>query len=71
MSTGLDGLIEALTIFRKYGNPSFPTHCEHDVLYVNISYSTVHIDDINRLNDLGFTKNEVDIGFKSYRYGSA
>ena len=27
-------LIEALTILLKYGNPDYPTHCEHDVMYI-------------------------------------
>lgn len=27
-------LIEALTIFQKYKDVDYPTHCEHDVLYI-------------------------------------
>ena len=31
----MSDLIEALTIFLKYGNPRNPTHCEHDVLTIS------------------------------------
>ena len=34
----MDDLIAALTILRKYGNPQWPTHCEHDILYVAIPH---------------------------------
>ena len=71
MSKGLDDLIEALTIFRKYGNPQSPTHCEHDTLYVNIPFNKVNKEDIIKLHDLGFFENTKDVGFMSYRYGSA
>jgi len=30
----MDDLIKALQILRKYGNPKYPTHCEHDTLYI-------------------------------------
>jgi len=67
----MDDLIEAFNIFRKYGNPEFPTHCEHDVMYVAIEYNKVSDEDICKLEDLGFDQNEADMGFKSYRFGSA
>jgi hypothetical protein len=51
----LDALIEALMIFRKYGNPEWPTHCEHDVLYVNsVVPSKMSADDLKRLGELSF-----------------
>ena len=30
----MKNLIKALQIFLKYGNPKWPTHCEHDNLYI-------------------------------------
>jgi hypothetical protein len=68
----VDDLIEALTIFRKYGNPSSPTHCEHDKLIVTIDPSMVSTEDIARLHDLGFlTDDDTENGFYSFRFGSA
>ena len=31
----MEDLIKALQILLKYGNPSYPTHCEHDELRVH------------------------------------
>lgn len=30
----MEDLIKALQIFMKYGNPAYPFHCEHDILYI-------------------------------------
>lgn len=71
---GLDGLIEALLIFRKYGNPGWPTHCEHDVLTIcGINPDEVSETDKERLDDLGFFVGSEygDEMFQSFRYGSA
>ncbi len=63
-------LIEALTILLKYGNPSYPTHCEHDELWIcGIDSSLVSAEDKAKLDELGFF--EDDGGFKSFRFGSA
>lgn len=67
----MDKLIEALTLLMKYGCPTFPTHCEHDVLYVLVDPGLVSEDDIERLNALGFIAVEEEGHFRSYRYGSA
>lgn len=69
--TGLDALIEALTIFRRYGNPARPTHCEHDTLYVLISPDEVGETDMRRLDILGFRPDSTGDAFMSYRFGSA
>ena len=62
-------LIKALQILSNYGNPQWPTHCEHDVLHVNIEFDLVSPEDIGELNELGFF--ESDHGtFMSYRFGS-
>ena len=67
-------LIEALQILLKYGNPSYPTHCEHDVLTISeIKPSDVSDTDKARLAQLGFrVSNEYgEERFQSYRFGSA
>lgn len=67
----MKNLIEALQIFLKYGNPNFPTHCEHDELWV-YGYDVMEIngEDVERLEKLGFVWNEDYEGFVSSRYGS-
>jgi hypothetical protein len=68
----MDDLIEALTILRKYGNPSDPTHCEHDTLTICINPALVSVADKRRLQDLGVEADEYDGEcFYSYRFGSA
>lgn len=64
-------LIEALTIFLKYGDPEWPTHCEHDVMQVCIDPALVSEEDLSKLDDLGFFPDEEFDGFKSYKFGSA
>lgn len=66
----MDDLIKALQILRKYGNPQWPTHCEHDTLYVNIRYSEVSDEDRETLEGLGFHEDDDNDGFKSYKFGS-
>jgi len=63
-------LIEALTIFLKYGDPKYPTNCSHDELYVDIDPDKVSEEDKKRLDELGFFVNEELEGFSSYRFGS-
>lgn len=69
----MDDLIEALQILRKYGNPEYPTHCEHDKLNVDISAELVSEEDIKKLNRLGFFVDQGD-GFEgtfsSFKFGS-
>lgn len=66
----MDDLIEALTIFRKYGNPAYPTHCSHDMLTVMINPADVSADDMTELDRLGFHP-DTDGCFYSMRFGSA
>ncbi len=63
-------LIEALQIFLKYGNPDYPTHCEHDELTVGIDPSLVSDEDKKKLDELGFIENPEGDDFYSYKYGS-
>jgi len=62
-------LIEALQILKKYGDPHYPTHCEHDVLHVAIDPKMVSREDKVRLEQLSFSADEFG-GFSSYRFGS-
>lgn len=64
-------LIESLQIFLKYGNPQFPTHCEHDTLTVDINPELISEEDIVRLEQLGFDPDESEGDcFISFRFGS-
>ena len=68
----MDDLIEALTIFRKYGNPKYPTRCEHDELTIcGIEPRTISEDDTKKLEKLGFFIVKDEECFKSFRFGSA
>lgn len=67
-------LIEALQIFLKYGNPDYPSHCEHDVFYIKIDPVKVSNEDKKKLDKLGFMAGEEDEdydgGFYSFKFGS-
>lgn len=69
----MEQLIEALQIFLKYKNEKYPTHCEHDTLYImGVEKDEVSPEDVKRLEELGFFWSEEDDGgFKSFEYGSA
>ena len=70
----MDQLIEALTLFRKYRNEQWPTHCEHDVLMImGVTKDEVTEEDQKRLGELGFIWSEDGEGgcWKSYRFGRA
>lgn len=66
-------LIEALQIFLKYGDPSCPTHCEHDVLTVMVGPAGMSEADLARLDELGFIPGSEWSAecFTSFRFGSA
>lgn len=67
----MDDLIKALEIFDNYTDSEDIFQCEHDVLYVNINAADVSTQDIDRLEELGFTIDEDDLGiFMSFKYGS-
>ena len=68
----MENLIKALQIFMKYGNPDYPTRCEHDELFIcGIDPETVSDEDKKLLEDLGFFVDDEQECFKSFRYGSA
>ena len=67
----MDRLIKALNIFLLYGNPEYPTHCEHDTLYiVGIDPDEVSEEHKQELEQLGFIIDD-DNCFISYEFGSA
>jgi hypothetical protein len=73
----MSDLIEALQILLKYGNPEYPTHCEHDELIINpeIYYGDVSPEDRKKLEELGFFIGYLDgekseSVFKSFRFGA-
>ena len=56
----------------KYGNPKYPTVCEHDILYiVGIDLKKISIEDINELENLGFNINIEESEIYSFKFGSA
>lgn len=61
-------LIEALTIFSKYTDAAYPTHCEHDELWVVVDPVLVSSEDRARLAELSFLP--IDDAFHSFRFGS-
>lgn len=69
---GWEQLIAAFRIFQTY-NPGarWPTHCEHDVMWVACSPGDVSKEDVALLDALGFHAGPHMEGFKSYQYGSA
>lgn len=70
----MENLIKALQILLQYGNPDYPTHCEHDILtIVGIDPADVSEADKDELDKLGFfVGNEYgEEAFHSFRYGSA
>lgn len=67
----MEDLVKAFQIFLKYGNPKYPTHCEHDEMYVQIDPKKVSIEDIKELDKLGFMPDEGCLDFfLSFRFGS-
>ena len=67
----MSDLIKALQILLKYGDPDYPTHCEHDVLHIcGIHYYSVSEEDRETLKELGFILGD-DESFQSFKYGSA
>ena len=67
----MEDLIKALQILVKYGSPAYPTHCEHDELFIcGINPDDVSAEDKIQLEELGFKVND-NCQFHSFKYGSA
>ena len=68
----MEDLIRALTIFLKYANERWPTHCEHDELWIMaVARADVSDEDHALLDVLGFHWDESDDSYTSTRFGSA
>ncbi len=70
----MGNLIKALQIFLKYGNSNYPTHCEHDEMWIcgdEYTKDNISEEDVAELDRLGFFWDEEDEGFKSFKFGSA
>lgn len=67
-------LIKALTILVIYGNPEYPTHCEHDILTIcGIDPEDVSNEHKAELEKLGFFVGDEygEDQFHSFKFGSA
>ena len=71
----MNDLITALQILSKYcdkNKSKFPTHCEHDVMYVTcVKPEDVSKKDLDALGLLGFFPCKDIPGFRSFRFGSS
>ena len=65
----MEDLIKALQIFSKYTKEDYPTWCEHDCLHVRVCPEEVLLEDIERLEELGFRTEDAE-DFYSHKYGS-
>ena len=67
----MEDLIRALQILSKYDKSSYPTHCDHDVIYFNtVDPEDVTKEDIKALKDLGIVADREEGWFYSFRFGS-
>lgn len=66
----MDELIEALEIFKKYANLTYPTKCTTNAFHVMIKTDTVSKNDKAKLGQLSFAPNFDYQCFTSYRFGS-
>lgn len=68
----MEDLIKALQIFLKYSTSKYPTHCEHDYLFVDVNPELVSQEDKDELKKLGFFVDTEygGVGFGSFRFGS-
>lgn len=64
-----EDLIVGLSILRRHQTGPFPTHCEHDELWVMSDPTKYSGEELAELDKLGFFVS--DDGFKSYQFGSA
>ena len=68
----MEDLIKALHIFMKYSDTKYPTHCEHDIMYIRggITADDVSAEDQVELEELGFHYDDDADCFASYKFGS-
>ncbi len=69
----MENLIKALQIFMRHGNVNYPTHCEHDIMYIMPNDpDNFTEEEIAELETLGFIYGEDDYdeySWYSYKYG--
>jgi len=68
--SGCERLAEAFGIFARYTPVQFPVVCDHEVMYVLVDPDEVSVDDLYRLDELGFEIHD-DRSFESMRFGLA
>lgn len=68
----MDELIQALTVFKKYRNEKWPTHCEHDVLMIMaVGEKEMSLEDTATVEKLGFHWSSEYDCWASYKFGRA
>jgi len=68
----MSDLIAALQIFLKYKDVTWPTNCEHNVLYImDVTKDEVSLEDRIELADLTFFWDEDAECWSSHHFGSA
>lgn len=68
----MEDLISALQIFATYTQTRYPTHCEHDVLYImDVSKDEMSEEHIRAVEGLNFVWDEIEECWMSFRFGSA
>ena len=66
----MNDLIEALQIMMKHGDVDYPTHYEHDTLYIFPNNMDFTEEEFAELEELGFHSDNENEGFYSFKYGS-
>lgn len=68
----MNDLIKALTIFMKYKNEAYPTHCEHDILMImGVGKKEMSQEDTEEVTKLGFHWSSEYDCWASFKFGSA
>lgn len=72
MPSAWSDLIEGLTLLATHpSNDVSPLYCVHDILRVMADDSAFTPGELDRLETLGFSRDENEGGFYSFRFGSA
>lgn len=71
LATAWSDLIEGLTLLAQHPTDTIsPFNCTHDRLNVLADQAAFSLDELTRLDELGF-HGDADGGFYSFRFGSA
>lgn len=67
----MEDLIKSLQIFLRHGNVKFPTHCEHDIMYIFPNNPEGFTEEeVAELDKLGWHWDEDDESWQSFKFGS-